>query len=51
MVVKLIISFSEEENELLDALASSLNVTRNQLVKHICRKHFGLGSIVPEGDD
>ena len=51
MVKKLIISFSDEENELLKVLASQRSVTKNVLVKHICRKHFGLGSIFSEGDD
>lgn len=49
MVKRVIITFSDEEIERIDAIAKSVNLSRNKLIQQICRQYIGLPSALKEG--
>ena len=48
MVKRVIVSFSEEEVDKIDTLAQNINLSRNKLIQQICRKYFGMPSLLKE---
>ena len=51
MVTRIIITFSDEEAEKIEALAQRVNLSRNKLVQQICRKYLGMPSLLKEEED
>ncbi len=48
--VKVLVTFSKEEIDLLEAQAKKVKLSRNMFFRQVCRKHLGLPSVIKEDD-